>query len=239
MIRNLIAAACIALSAAAGFDAAAAETKRQRERLVQEISNYAQALGERPRQDVLAAMGAVERHHFVPYYQRPYAYENRPLPIGNKQTISQPTVVAMMTHLLQPEAGDRVLEVGTGSGYQAAVLARLVDHVWSVEIVEELARRSAETLAELDYDNVTVRHSDGYAGWPEQAPFDGIIVTAGAEEVPPPLIEQLAPGGRLVMPVGPVGGVQELLVFEKDANGELSRRRSIPVRFVPLTREVR
>ena len=200
MIRNLIAAACITLLPAAGFMAAAAETERgeerQRERLVQEISDYAQALGEGPRDDVLAAMGAVERQQFVPDYQRPYAYENRPLPIGNKQTISQPTVVAMMTHLLRPQVGDKVLEVGTGSGYQAAVLARLVDHVWSVEIVEELARRSAETLADLGYDNVTVRHGDGYAGWPEQAPFDGIIVTAGAEEVPCLLYTSPSPRDR-------------------------------------------
>lgn len=220
-------------------DAEPEHSQARRDRFVKEIADYADAIGERPRGDILAAFRSVDRDRFVPDYQRPYALENRPLPIGNKQTISQPTVVAMMTHLLQPQEEDRVLEVGTGSGYQAAILSRLVDRVWSVEIVEDLARRSAETLAELGYDNVTVRHGDGYRGWAEEAPFDGIIVTAAAPEVPPPLFEQLAPGGRLVMPVGEVGAIQYLMVYEKNLHGEVQQLRSIPVRFVPLTRQVR
>ena len=186
---------------------------------------------------VMAAMGAVPREAFVlPEYQH-LAYRNAPLPIKAGQTISQPLIVALMTELLDPQPGDVILEVGTGSGYQAAVLAQLVKHVYSVEIVEYLAQSAAEVLQQQGYNNVTVRAGDGYAGWPEHAPFDGIIVTAAAPELPPPLLQQLKPGGKLVIPVGESGGNQELLVVEVGANGAIARESILPVRFVPLTGE--
>ena len=187
----------------------------------------------------LAAMRAVPRHEFVPADQRPYAYDDTPLPIGHDQTISQPMVVAFMTQLVRPRAGMRVLEVGTGSGYQAAVLAETGARVWTIEIFRALAEEARERLARLGYRNVTVRHGDGYAGWPEEAPFDAIVVTAGADSIPPALIEQLAPGGRLVMPVGDPLLDQELVLVEKDAGGRVASRRLLPVRFVPLLRGVR
>jgi protein-L-isoaspartate(D-aspartate) O-methyltransferase len=186
---------------------------------------------------VMAAMAAVPREQFVLPAYRHLAYQNTPLPIAAGQTISQPLIVALMTHLLDPQPGDVVLEVGTGSGYQAAVLAELVSRVYSVEIVEELATDAARVLARLGYDNVTVRAGDGYAGWPEHAPFDGIIVTAAAEEIPPPLLQQLKPGGKLVIPVGEEHGYQELLLVEVGDNGEVRERSMLPVRFVPLTGE--
>ncbi len=188
---------------------------------------------------VMAAMAAVPREQFVLPAYRHLAYQNTPLPIDAGQTISQPLIVALMTHLLDPQPGDVVLEVGTGSGYQAAVLAELVTRVYSVEIVEELAPSAAEVLARLGYDNVTVRAGDGYAGWPEHAPFDGIIVTAAAPEIPPPLLQQLKPGGKLVIPVGEEHGYQELLLVEVGDNGEVRERSMLPVRFVPLTGERR
>jgi protein-L-isoaspartate(D-aspartate) O-methyltransferase len=184
---------------------------------------------------VMGAMAAVPREEFVLPSYRHLAYRNTPLPIAAGQTISQPLIVALMTELLEPQATDIILEVGTGSGYQAAVLAELVEHVYSIEIVEELATSAAATLERLDYDNVTVRAGDGYAGWPEHAPFDGIIVTAAAEHLPPPLLEQLKPGGKLVIPVGEHHGYQELLVVEVGDDGEVSRQSVLPVRFVPLT----
>jgi len=187
--------------------------------------------------DVLAALGAVPREEFVPLSQRPRAYLNIPLPIAGGQTISQPLIVALMTEMLQPQPSDIMLEVGTGSGYQAAVLSRLVKHVYSVEIVPELAESASQTLRRLKYDNVTVRAGDGYAGWPEHAPFDGIIVTAAAPAIPPPLLQQLKPGGRLVIPVGEHLGEQELMLIEVDSQGNVSRESKLPVRFVPLTRE--
>jgi protein-L-isoaspartate(D-aspartate) O-methyltransferase len=171
----------------------------------------------------------------VPDAYRHLAYRNTPLPIEAGQTISQPLIVALMTDLLEPQPTDVILEVGTGSGYQAAVLAGLTQHVYSIEIVEELATSAAQTLQRLNYNNVTVRAGDGYAGWPEHAPFDGIIVTAAAEHLPPPLLEQLKPGGKLVIPVGEEHGYQELLVVEINAAGEISRESKLPVRFVPLT----
>ena len=186
---------------------------------------------------VMAAMAAVPREQFVLPAYRHLAYQNPPLPIAAGQTISQPLIVALMTHLLDPQPGDVVLEVGTGSGYQAAVLAELVSQVYSVEIVEELATEAAGVLARLGYDNVTVRAGDGYAGWPEHAPFDGIIVTAAAEEIPPPLLQQLKPGGKLVIPVGEEHGYQELLLVEVGDNGQVRERSMLPVRFVPLTGE--
>ena len=186
---------------------------------------------------VLEAMGTVPREAFVPTARQHLAYRNTPLPIAAGQTISQPLIVALMTDLLDPEPDDIILEVGTGSGYQAAVLAQLVGQVYSVEIIRELADGARRVLTDLGYANVQVRHGDGYAGWPEQAPFDGIIVTAAPEEIPPPLLRQLKPGGKLVIPVGEVHGYQELLLVEVDAAGEISQRSVLPVRFVPLTGE--
>jgi protein-L-isoaspartate(D-aspartate) O-methyltransferase len=186
---------------------------------------------------VMNAMATVRREEFVLPQYRHLAYRNTPLPIEAGQTISQPLIVALMTDLLDPQPGDVIFEVGTGSGYQAAVLAHLVKHVYSVEIVKELADDAADTLERLGYDNVTVRAGDGYAGWPEHAPFDGIIVTAAAEQIPPPLLQQLKPGGKLVIPVGEHHGYQELLLVEVDDKGEVSKRSVLPVRFVPLTRD--
>jgi len=184
---------------------------------------------------VLQAMREVPRHLFVPEELREHAYEDRPLPIGQAQTISQPYIVAAMTELLDPEPSDRVLEIGTGSGYQAAVLARLVDHVYSIEIVPELARRARRTLAEGGYANVSVIEGDGYRGLPDEAPFDGIIVTAAPEQIPQPLVEQLAMGGRMVIPVGDF--TQQLVVLERTASG-IQTRTIFGVRFVPMTGEV-
>ncbi|MGK2858716.1 MAG: protein-L-isoaspartate(D-aspartate) O-methyltransferase [Thermoanaerobaculia bacterium] len=183
---------------------------------------------------VLAAMRRVPRHLFVPENERHYAYVDGPLPIGQGQTISQPYIVAYMTQALDLQPGDRVLEVGTGSGYQAAVLAELVKDVYSIEIIPELARRAELLLMELGYTNVFVRAGDGYRGWPDKAPFDAIIVTAAPDHVPQPLIDQLAVGGKLVIPVG--AWDQEMVVITKTAKGVLERR-TIGVRFVPMTGE--
>jgi protein-L-isoaspartate(D-aspartate) O-methyltransferase len=185
---------------------------------------------------VLAAMRDVPRHLFVPPELQRQAYQDRPLPIGYNQTISQPYIVALMTELARPRPSDRALEVGTGSGYQAAVLSRLVSHVYTIEIVEPLARVAEQRLKELGYANVTVRTGDGYAGWPDMAPFDVILVTAAPDHVPAPLLTQLKPGGRLVIPVGPVSDVQELQLLEKDNAGRISTTRVAPVQFVPLLR---
>jgi len=191
------------------------------------------ALSER----VMTALNKVPRHRFVPPGDERYAYANRPLPIGHGQTISQPFIVALMTDLLDLKPGDKVLEIGTGCGYQAAVLGELAREVYTIEIVVPLAKEAAARLAALGYGNVTVRSGDGYLGWPEQAPFDAIMVTAGALEVPPALMQQLKPGGKLVIPVGPQWRGQELLVIEKDASGKTSTRNVLAVRFVPLTRD--
>jgi protein-L-isoaspartate(D-aspartate) O-methyltransferase len=181
----------------------------------------------------------VPRHEFVPPDQRVYAYLNTPLPIGQGQTISQPSVVALMTELIQPHKGQRVLEVGTGSGYQAAVLAEAGCRVWTIEIFEALASEAKQRLARLGYSGVQVRHGDGYLGWPEAAPFQAVLVTAAADSIPQPLLDQLAPGGRLVMPVGDPQTHQDLVLVEKDSLGRVASRRLIPVRFVPLLRGVR
>jgi protein-L-isoaspartate(D-aspartate) O-methyltransferase len=181
---------------------------------------------------VLKAMREVERHLFVPEALRRSAYEDHPLPIGHGQTISQPYIVAAMTEMLDPKPSDRVLEIGTGSGYQAAVLAKLVNHVYTIELVEPLGRQAQERLAALGYRNVTVRIGDGYEGWPEEAPFDKILLTAAPPDVPAKLIGQLKPGGRLVAPVGT--GWQELVVIDKDAKGGVRRRTEFPVMFVPM-----
>ncbi len=184
---------------------------------------------------VLAAIMAVPRHLFVPESLRSLAYADQPLPIGEDQTISQPYIVALMTELLDLSPGEKVLEIGTGSGYQAAVLAEITDHVYSIEIVESLARSAAARLAALGYEQVEVRAGDGYRGWPEAAPYDAIVVTAAPDHVPAPLVEQLAPGGRLVIPVG--DHFQELMVVARAPDGTIEKRAVIPVRFVPMTGE--
>jgi len=200
---------------------------------VRETADYLgrAALDER----VIAALRTVPRHAFVPVWERPFAYENRPLAIGHGQTISQPYIVAIMTDLLDPQPGDRVLEVGTGSGYQAAVLSLLVDRVYSIEIVSPLAASATRRLAELGYKNVTVRQGDGYYGWKEYAPFDAIVVTAAAGHVPSPLIAQLKPGGRMIIPVGSRFLTQQLVLITKQADGSIITRQLLPVAFVPLT----
>ena len=184
---------------------------------------------------VLEAMRTVPRERFVPAGQADRAYEDNPLPIGFGQTISQPYIVGYMTEALGVLPEHKVLEVGTGSGYQAAVLGELAREVYTIEIVPELASRAAATLKELEYSNVHVRAGDGYAGWPEEAPFDRIMVTAAPDEIPQPLIDQLAPGGRLVVPVGPQGATQWMTIVEKTDTG-IAERRTIPVQFVPFTR---
>jgi protein-L-isoaspartate(D-aspartate) O-methyltransferase len=186
---------------------------------------------------VREAISKVPRHEFVPAAYRASAYENRPLPIGEGQTISQPYIVALMTDLAALDADSVVLEIGTGSGYQAAVLGEIARQVYTIEIVETLGERAAATLERLGYANVSVRIGDGYRGWPEYAPFDAIIVTAAPEQIPQPLIEQLRPGGKLVVPVGPENGAQSLRVIDKNEAGELSTTDVLPVRFVPFTRD--
>ena len=185
---------------------------------------------------VLAAMGKVPREEFVPEEQRAHAYEDRPLPIGEDQTISQPYIVGLMSELLEVKEGEKVLEIGTGSGYQAAILAELTPNVYTIEILPTLARRSEETLRRLGYDVVKVKTGDGYLGWPEYAPFDAIIVTCAPESVPEPLKEQLKEGGRMVIPVGPQWTGQTLYVLRKKG-GKLVGEEGIPVRFVPMVRE--
>lgn len=182
---------------------------------------------------VLAAMRRVPRHEFVPRALQPRAYEDGPLPIGHGQTISQPYIVALMTQLVDPTPQKKALDIGTGSGYQAAVLAELVSHVYSIEIVEDLASEARQRLERLGYRNVTVRHGDGYAGWEAQAPFDLIVVAAAPDHLPPALVQQLAPGGKMVIPVGE--GLQDLLLVEKNAAGAVTQRRIAPVAFVPMT----
>ena len=183
---------------------------------------------------VRKAVGKVERHRLVPPGEASRAYRNHPLPIGAGQTISQPYIVALSTDLLQPKPADVILEVGTGSGYQAAVLAEIVSRVFTIEIIESLGRTAAKRLEELGYGNIEVRIGDGYAGWPEKAPFDGIVVTAAAPRVPQALVEQLKPGGRMVIPLGGAGDVQYLKLLTKRADGGVEEKRVLPVRFVPL-----
>ncbi len=183
---------------------------------------------------VLRAMGEVPRHEFVPPELRESAYGDHPLPIGHGQTISQPYIVALMTQALDPRPSDRVLEIGTGSGYQAAVLSRLVDHVYTIEIIPELARRAEADLRRLGFTNVTVRTGDGHRGLPEFAPYDAIIVTCAPDDIPEALLEQLADGGRMIIPVGDAASGQELYILTRQG-GEVSRRSILPVRFVPMT----
>jgi protein-L-isoaspartate(D-aspartate) O-methyltransferase len=241
-LRNCVLAliGASAPSAAAGAAQGQDVYEPQRKRMVEEIAELARetrfetgraSLSER----VMQAMAKVPRHEFVPASERRNAYANRPLPIGMGQTISQPFIVALMTDLMEVLPGDRVLEVGTGSGYQAALLAELAGTVYTIEIVEPLAREAAERLKRLGYGNVATRTGDGYRGWPEHAPFDAIMVTAAPREVPQPLIDQLKPGGRLVVPVGGQAAGQSLLLIEKQPDGRITRRNILAVRFVPLT----
>lgn len=218
-----------AATALSGQDATLTEARR---RMVEEQIEARGVTDAR----VLEAMSRVPRHEFVPEEYRSDAYRDTPLPIGLGQTISQPYIVALMTELVQPEPGDRLLEIGTGSGYQAAVAAELVAEVYTIEIIPELAASAADRLDRLGVSNAFVREGDGYLGWPEQGPFDGILVTAGAPDIPEPLIEQLKPGARMVIPVGDPSSVQILQVIEKLPGGEVEVRDIIPVRFVPFRR---
>ena len=211
----------------------------ERARLLAEIeATYAETRIETGRATMSArvreALGKVERHRFVPADQLRQAYRNHPLPIGRGQTISQPYIVALSTDLIEPQPQHVVLEIGTGSGYQAAVLAEIVQQVYSIEIVEPLGREAAERLARLGYRNVEVRVGDGYQGWPQKAPFDAIVVTAAAPRIPQALVDQLKPGGRMVIPVGEPREVQFLLVISKRADGTVEQKKVLPVRFVPL-----
>ena len=185
---------------------------------------------------VLEAMGQVPRHLFIPAEFRELSYNDHPVQIGEGQTISQPYMVAYMTQAIKPKKKDKVLEVGTGSGYQAAILGEIVDQVYTIEIVEPLGNQAKNRLNSLGYDNISVRIGDGYHGWPEEAPFDAIIVTAGAEEIPRPLIDQLAEGGKMVIPVGPHDGIRYLTLLTKK-RGKIKKRTLMPVRFVPFTRK--
>jgi protein-L-isoaspartate(D-aspartate) O-methyltransferase len=244
MMAILLTALFLLAVAHAGPSAAQDRHSAPRARMVAEIAAMARETGSatgRPRlsETVMTAMGRVPRHRFVPALQEVFAYENRPLPIGEGQTISQPFLVALMTDLLDPKPGDTVLEVGTGSGYQAAVLAELVAKVYTIEIVEPLGRRAMQLLEQLGYRNVQARIGDGYNGWPEAAPFDSIVVTAAPAEVPKPLIDQLKPGGRMVIPAGGSHDRQDLLLVEKQPDGTATTKRTLPVRFVPLTRDRR
>ncbi len=205
------------------------------EELVQDTSIYIDKEELDPR--VMQAMGKVPRHEFVPETIKPLAYLDRPLPIGQGQTISQPYIVALMTDLMRPHPKQRVLELGTGSGYQAAVLAELTDQVFTIEIIDKLGEQAADRFQRLGYDNVTARVGDGYYGWEEHAPFDAILVTAAASHIPPPLLKQLKPGGRMVIPVGGRFQVQQLVLVEKNKEGKITTHQILPVRFVPLTGE--
>jgi protein-L-isoaspartate(D-aspartate) O-methyltransferase len=223
---------------AAAADPHAEARRRMVQRIEQLTRSTAPTTGhETLSAQVLAAVGKVERHRFVPPEQAAYAYEDRPLSIGHGQTISQPFMVALMTQLLEPRPTDVMLEVGTGSGYQAALLAECVARVYTIEIVAPLGEQARTLLAELGYRNVEVRVGDGYRGWPEAAPFDGIVVTAAPEHIPQPLLDQLKPGGRMVIPVGPQWPGQQLLLVRKSADGRTATRNMLDVRFVPLTRD--
>jgi protein-L-isoaspartate(D-aspartate) O-methyltransferase len=241
-MRRAFYTCCAGLLLAVGLTPSHAQDRfaSERQRMVREIERTQLAVGGETGQGtldprVLAVMSKVERHRFVRAELASAAYDNRPLPIGHGQTISQPYIVALMTHLMRTHRGDRVLELGTGSGYQAAVLAELVKEVYTMEIIEPLGAQAAERLAQLGYRNVEVKIADGYYGWPEHAPFDSIIVTAAGSHVPPALVKQLKPGGRMVMPVGTSFLTQYLMLIEKQADGSVTTRQVLPVTFVPLT----
>ena len=243
MMGNRVARLLLMIVAGFGMTTACGQVNydAEREALVGELREYSQlseSYGAPPlSESILAVIGRVPRHEFVPDSQKRFAYDNRPLPIGADQTISQPYIVALMTDLAGIQAGETVLEIGTGSGYQAAVLSELANEVFTIEIIEMLGQRAASDLERLGYDNVSVRVGDGYAGWPERAPFDAIIVTAAPDEVPQPLVDQLAIGGRMVIPVGPQYEVQVLQLLTKEAEGVVTVDDITAVRFVPLTRE--
>jgi protein-L-isoaspartate(D-aspartate) O-methyltransferase len=200
------------------------------------IKNQLQSRGIRD-DAVLDVMRSVERHNFVPENYRDRAYSDGPLPIGHGQTISQPYIVAFMTEQLQVSSQHKILEIGTGSGYQAAILGELAKHVFTIEIIPELAEGAKNILNHLSYKNITVRAGDGYKGWPEEAPFERIMVTAAPTEVPQELVDQLAPGGRMILPVGAQFLVQYLWVIEKDDQGTVTKEKILPVRFVPMVKE--
>lgn len=237
IISFLVCTACLLAGAMARDDDPFAEARqdmiREIEADVRRTSLQLDTEALDPR--VMQALATVPRHALVPGSLQDVAYENRPLPIGHGQTISQPYIVAIMTDLLKLTPADKVLEVGTGSGYQAAILAELVDRVYTIEIIEALGQQARAGLGALGYENITVRIGDGYYGWQEQAPFDAIVVTAAASHIPPPLIEQLKNGGRMIVPVGSRFMVQQLVLVEKDLQGEVVTRQILPVRFVPLT----
>ncbi len=241
-LLSLIAVVFALLPPYAVFVFAAEDYKHQRQHMVELIEHDVKETSvyigmSRLDPGVMKAMGSVKRHEFVPANQKRYAYENRPLAIGYGQTISQPYIVALMTDLLDVSADSRVLEVGTGSGYQAAILAALVNNVYTIEIIEPLAQQAKKRFRRLQFSNVHSRIGDGYYGWQEYAPFDAIIVTAAAGHVPPPLLQQLKPGGRMVIPVGSRFLTQQLLLITKDQDGKVKNRQVLPVRFVPLTGE--
>jgi protein-L-isoaspartate(D-aspartate) O-methyltransferase len=231
---------CLLIAGTAHAQQEADNYASQRQLMIEEIASDASRLVRYIDKDsvsdrVMQAMATVPRHLFMPQEMRDEAYENRPLPIGYGQTISQPYIVALMTDLLQPQADHRVLEIGTGSGYQAAVLSGLVKEVYSIEIIEPLGLTAKRVLKKLGYDNVSTRIADGYDGWPEQAPFDSIIVTAGISHIPPPLVKQLKNGGTMVIPVGTRFQTQQLTLVKKDHSGAISTKQILPVIFVPFT----
>jgi protein-L-isoaspartate(D-aspartate) O-methyltransferase len=239
VIHSVVAAllfACCPQATAADTDPYAAKRQGLMREIERDVRDTAEYLNRRELDArVMAAMASVPRHEFVHPDDRDVAYENRPLPIGYGQTISQPYIVAVMTDLLEPAPGCRALEVGTGSGYQAAVLSKLCEQVHTIEIVEGLGKQARERLARLGYSNVDVRIGDGYYGWPEAAPFDVIVVTAVAGQIPPPLLKQLKPGGRMVLPVGTRFTTQQLVLVRKLEDGRITTRQMLPVAFVPLT----
>jgi protein-L-isoaspartate(D-aspartate) O-methyltransferase len=238
-MRSFLALPLAVFALPAAAIAAEPERADERRRMAMQVENLVATSGARAgtqlSRPVIEALRRVPRHLFVPDDVRGDAYRDRPLPIGHEATISAPSIVALMTELLDVSPAHRVLEIGTGSGYQAAILSGLVSRVYSIEIVEPLASGAAARLAALGHANVTVRAGDGYGGWPEQAPFDRIIVTAAAPHIPQPLIDQLRPGGRMVIPVGS-GEDEQLMLVTKDERGRVSRRAVLPVRFVPLVR---
>ena len=226
---------CSSLGLTAGND-----YSRQREQMIRIIEADVHATSIYLNKEILdsrviQALNTVPRHALVPTSQRQHAYLNRPLAIGYGQTISQPYIVAIMTDLLNPRPEHKILEIGTGSGYQAAVLSRLVRQVYTIEIIEALGKRARKDLGKLSYDNIQIRIGDGYYGWEQHAPFDGIVVTAAASHIPPPLIQQLKPGGRMIIPVGSRFLTQQLLLVIKDEEGKVTTQQILPVRFVPLT----
>lgn len=236
MFRILI---VIALLAGTGAALAANRFADEREGMIAVIKAHARSGGgmvpSTVAPAVLKAMEQVPRHQFVPARERPHAYGDRPLPIGHGQTISQPYIVALMSDLLNVEPGQRVLEIGTGSGYQAAVLAEMGIEIYTMEIIGALSRTARQAFEATGYDGIIAEVGDGYYGWPDYAPFDGIIVTAAASHIPPPLVEQLRPGARMIIPVGPPFMVQQLLMVTKNQDGTARVRQMLPVSFVPLT----